>query len=83
MQVLLNFINQWLGGLSGVLISSTGVTLCVLVVGSFWEKRGQFKELLVVFACGVALTFNKTSVVLSQKSLTSNKKQHIGYCCHR
>ncbi len=62
MQNLLSFIEQWIGGLSGVLISLSGILLCVLAVGAFWDKRGQLRELFIFFCCGLILTFNKTSI---------------------
>ena len=57
MSFFFNFIERWLGGLSGVILTFAGVLLCVLVVGAYWDRRIRLPVLFGWFSCGVALAF--------------------------
>jgi hypothetical protein len=57
MSFLLSFIERWLGGFSGVLLTFAGVLFCVLIVGAYWDRRIRLPELVGWFSCGVAIAF--------------------------
>lgn len=57
MTFLLDFIDRWLGSLSGILLTFAGILFCVLVVGAYWDRRIRLPELVGWFSCGVAVAF--------------------------
>lgn len=57
MTFLFNFIERWLGSLSGTLLTFSGVFFCVLIVGAYWDRRIRLPELVGWFSCGVAVAF--------------------------
>ncbi len=54
---VITFVERWLGGLSGVLLTFAGVLFCVLVVGAFWDRRIRMEGLFGWFTCGVTVVF--------------------------
>lgn len=52
MSFVYNFINQWLGDLAGVMISFTGLLICVLAAGAFWEQRLRYCSVIGCFSVG-------------------------------
>ena len=55
MAYLLEFIERWLGGLSGAALTFAGFFLCILVIGAFWERRLRLWETVPLFLCGIVL----------------------------
>ena len=59
MSYIFSFIEQWLGGLYSIIFSFSGLLLCVLVIGAFWDRRLTFSKLVGLLACGLTLTFHQ------------------------
>lgn len=57
MKMVIDFIDLWLGGLSGVLISFAGILFCILLINAFWDRRIRVLELIVLGFCSIALAF--------------------------
>ncbi len=57
MTFLFDFIQRWLGGLSGVMFSFALFFFCVLAVGAFWDRRLRLVELACLLSCALALAF--------------------------
>jgi len=55
MQLLFEFVQRWLGGLTGVIIAFTGFFCWALAVGSFWHCRIGFLSLLWWSTCSLAV----------------------------
>ncbi|MFT5726941.1 MAG: hypothetical protein ACI8PB_001073 [Desulforhopalus sp.] len=67
MQDFLRFTEQWLGGLSGVLTSFSGIFFFVLVINAFWDRRIRVSELIGLGICSIALTFYQLTTSLIQR----------------
>ena len=72
MTFLAEFINRWLGGISGVV---AGFAICfyfILVAGAFWDRRTTSLESLGLLCGGVAIVMLSTfSLVLGLPSLST------------
>jgi hypothetical protein len=67
MQDFIRFTEQWLGGLSGVLISFSGILMFVLVINAFWDRRIRVSELIGLGICSIALIFYQLTTGLIQR----------------
>ncbi|WP_458777039.1 ArnT family glycosyltransferase [Desulforhopalus sp. 52FAK] len=77
MQNILNFTEQWLGGLSGVLISFSGILLFVLAINAFWDRRIRISELISLAVCCLALTFYTFTTILIQRIFDVEQKSVV------
>lgn len=67
MTFFFNFIERWLGSLSGILLTFAGVLFCVFIVGAFWDRKIRLPELISWFSCGVAVAFYPVVVDFFQR----------------
>jgi len=58
MDQIIAFAAHWLGGFSSVLSSYTGILICVLAVGAFWNRRIRMIDLFLLMVCGGALALS-------------------------
>ena len=77
MQDFLRFTEQWLGGLSGVLISFSGILLFILVINAFWDRRIRISELIGLGGCCLALTFYTFTTILIQRIFNVEQKSIV------
>lgn len=52
MSFISNFVHQWLGDLAGVMISFSGLLICVFAAGAFWEHRLRYPGVICWFLFG-------------------------------
>ena len=52
---LSEFIQRWLGSLSGVIITFTGFLCCALAVAGYWHRRVSLPALLWWLCCGLVV----------------------------
>ena len=59
-----DFIERWLGSFSGPVFIFLGILLCVLVVGSFWDRRFKTDPAAAVDITGRGINGTRLGVAL-------------------